>query len=178
MHGVAYSIFNRFTYLTSHKAKAFEVSPHRFQPTSWPKALQSESRRLGIIQMNRQGIDIWVTNLERTFVDVLDRVELAGGWEEVVRSIHHIAVLDLSQLIDYCIKLGNARLVGKVGFFLQQKAKPFQPSEQQLKKLKQAIPQSPQYISKREEGPFEYIPEWNILLPRYVVHQYWEENSA
>ena len=42
--------------------------------------------------LDRQGLPIRVTGLERTLVDVLDRPALAGGWEEAWRSWEGVAV--------------------------------------------------------------------------------------
>ncbi len=80
LHGVAYSAFGQLTYVTSQKNKVFEFQGGWFQAVTSPLAL-------GVQVINRQGLDIQVTGLARTFVDVLDRVELSGGWEEVCRSI-------------------------------------------------------------------------------------------
>lgn len=45
-----------------------------------------------MIDMNRSGVNIKVTSLARTIVDVLDRIDLAGGWEEVWRVLDTVTV--------------------------------------------------------------------------------------
>lgn len=76
-----------------------------------------------------------MTNAARTFVDVIDRVELYGGSEEVYRSISGLAVLNIDQVIDYCSMLDNVRLNAKVGYFLSQRQAAFAVTEKQLAPL-------------------------------------------
>lgn len=63
------------------------------------------------------GVDLRVTSLERTLVDVLDRPDLSGSWEEIWRSLESIEFFDLDQVITYALLLGNATTAAKVGFF-------------------------------------------------------------
>jgi predicted transcriptional regulator of viral defense system len=68
--------------------------------------------------INRQGLDLQTTNIARTFVDVLDRIELCGGWEEVFRSVANIAIVNVDEVMEYCLMLNNACLIAKTGYFL------------------------------------------------------------
>ncbi len=93
LFGVAYSSFEQFTYLSEQKTKPFEFQGHWFQPVAIPASLRAKDAVLFEIEtINRQGVDVHVTSVSRTFVDVLSRIELSGGWEEVACSISNIAV--------------------------------------------------------------------------------------
>ena len=133
---------------------------------------------IGVEMINRQGITLRVTNAARTFVDVLDRIELCGGWEEVCRSIANLSVLDIDEVIHYCLMLENACLSAKVGYFLSQRRAAFSVNEKQLALLSATKPKMPQYASKRGQEPFQLIKQWNILLPVSVTHQSWEEPNV
>ena len=81
LHGVAYSVFEQFIFLTSQKIKSFYFKNQLFQAASPPSTLKKkDAQKSGIEIINRQGLEIAITNLARTFVDVLDRIELGGGW--------------------------------------------------------------------------------------------------
>ncbi len=177
--GVAYSSFNQLTYITHQKSKSFEFNGHWYQSVAVPVALQKrQASDIYIDIVNRQGVDIRVTNAARTFVDVLDRIELCGGWEEVYRSISSLAVLNVEQVIDYCLVLGNARLNAKVGYFLSQRQDSFAVTEQQLAPLLAGKPKVAQYISGSAGEQFQLIKPWNIYLPLSVINQSWEEPDA
>lgn len=174
--GVAYSSFEQFTYVSARKTKPFEFQGQRFQPVVTPLNLRANDDALFEVEMvNRQGVNINVTSLSRTFVDILSRVELSGGWEEVMRSISNIAVLNIDRLIDYCLKLNNAVLSAKVGYFLEQRQGVFAPTEEQINRLLKQKPSSPQYLSKKHFEPCRLIKKWNIMMPISVIEKNWEE---
>jgi len=177
--GVAYSSFGQLTYITQQKSKSFDFNGHWYQSVSSPVALQKKQAvDIHVDTINRQGVDIRVTNAARTFVDVLSRVELCGGWEEVYRSVGSLAVLKIDQVIDYCLMLDNARLNAKVGYFLSQRQDAFAVTEQQLAPLLAAKPKVTQYIPGSTAEQFQLVKPWNIYLPLSVINQSWEEPDA
>ena len=80
LHGLAYSSFEQFTFITSHKIVPFEYNQQFFRAV-----VTKDKTAIEIEVINRQGVNIKITNISRTFVDVLDHIELSGGLEEVCR---------------------------------------------------------------------------------------------
>lgn len=66
------------------------------------------------------GVRLRVSNLERTMVDVSDRPQFGGGWEEIWRSLEGVEFFNLDAVIDYALLLENATAIAKVGFFPEQ----------------------------------------------------------
>lgn len=177
--GVAYSSFGQLTYITQQKSKPFEFDGHWYQTVAVPKILQEKQKYDNCVEIiNRQGVDIRVTNAARTFVDVLDRVDLCGGWEEVYRSLSGFAALNAEQVVQYCLTLNNARLNAKVGFFLSQRQDAFAVSKHLLSLLLEKRPKVPQYIAGLNTDQFQLVKPWNIYLPLSVINQSWEEPNA
>ncbi|OGT68550.1 MAG: hypothetical protein A3J38_01890 [Gammaproteobacteria bacterium RIFCSPHIGHO2_12_FULL_45_9] len=177
--GVAYSSFGQLTYVTQQKSKPFEFDGHWYQSVAVPIALQKKPvTDIYVDIVNRQGVDIKVTNAARTFVDVLSRVELCGGWEEVYRSVSSLAVLNIEQVINYCLLLENTRLNAKVGYFLSQRQDAFAVTKQQLAPLLAGKPKVAQYIQGSAAEQFQLVKPWNIYLPLSVINQSWEEPDA
>jgi len=58
--------------------------------------------------------------LERFFVDVLDRPDMTGSWEEIWRSLEMIEFFDLDQVIEDTFLLENWTTAAKVGLYLEQ----------------------------------------------------------
>lgn len=174
--GVAYSSFGQLTYITQQKSKPFDFDGHWYQSVAAPQALQKKQAANSYVDtVNRQGVDIRVTNAARTYVDALDRIELGGGWEEVVRSLSSLAVLNIDQVIDYCLMLNNARLNAKVGYFLSQRQGAFAVTKEQLAPLLAEKPKVAQYIAGVSGESFQFVKDWNIYLPLSVINQSWEE---
>jgi predicted transcriptional regulator of viral defense system len=176
LHGSAYSVFEQFTFLTAYKIKPFEVQNRWFRPVTLPTVLKNSAHAdFGIENLDRQGVVIRLTSPERTFVDVLDRIELSGGWEEVVRSVSNIAILRVADVIKYCLLLDNRILAAKVGYFLEQRQGAFAVGEDVLKPLLEKKPLTAQSLltDKGEQG--RLIKKWNIILPINLLNKTWEE---
>ena len=174
--GMAYSSFGQHAYLTAQKSKLFEFQGQLFQPTLPPTALLAKQKAMFFVDtINRQGVSLKVTNPARTFVDVLDRVALCGGWEEVHRALTRFQVLRIEDVIDYALLLENARLCATVGYFLSERNGIFAVSEGQLEPLLKASPKAPQLASKKTQETYELIKPGNILMPASVIHHSWED---
>lgn len=175
-HGVAYSTYHTFTYLTEKKNKVFEFRDQYFQAIKQPTSLYNiGEQNFACKQIQRSGISVKITSLERTFVDVIDKPNLSGGWEEILSSFDVIAVLDLDLLIEYSLLLNNASVVSKVGYFLEVYQTKLGVTEQHLEYLEKYASKSKIYLerSKRESGIF--MQRWNLLVPEYIINRSWDE---
>jgi len=83
-HGCAQSVFERLTFVTWTRTRAVEFLGRRLAPVR-PRALlrAKGGGEAWIERLDRAGLEVRVTSLERTLADVLDRPSLAGGVEEV-----------------------------------------------------------------------------------------------
>jgi predicted transcriptional regulator of viral defense system len=173
-HGYAYSIRELFTYLTSHPIKSLRFRSHTFRGTKFPVALfRAGKEKYGVIRADRAGMDIQVTGLERTLVDVLDRPQLSGSWEEIWRSLGSVEFFDLDMVIEYAHLLGNATTGAKVGYLLQQRRESLMVEEHHLNKLRSLRPRQPHYLDRTKRQSGRFIPEWNLIVPQEVYEQAW-----
>lgn len=176
LHGKAYSIFRRFTYLTAYKVAPFEYRGSEFIPVLVPSRVRKLAEWGGaMMEKHRQGLGVRVTTLERTMVDVLDSPRHGGGWEEIWRSLESVEFFKLDALIEYALALGSAVTVARVGFFLEQHRETLMVEEHHLKMLEKHAPSRPVYLdhSYRKQG--KLFPRWNLLVPEKVVNRAWEE---
>ena len=175
LHGIAYTTFNEFTFLVNRQVSPFDYEGQHFRAVIQPKALINSDRTdygVGVIQ--RGGLSIKLTCLERTIVDVLDRPNLGGGWEEIWRSLDNVTQLDTARLIEYALLLSNATTIAKVGYFLEQRPTHFTLEKTHLEKLLIHIPKQPHYMS-RESGEGKYIEKWQLIVPLAIINRTWEE---
>lgn len=176
LYGIAYSVFFQFTFVTAQKVKPFTYSDMRFKPVAVPKVLvKNKEVNFGVEITERNGVEVKITSPARTYVDVIDRVELSGGWEEVSRAITQMTSLDVEQVVDYCCKLESPVIAAKVGFFLQQRQGGFAVADKFLQRLLQMKPKSPYYLVKSRRQPCEFIKQWNLMVPKNILYQTWEE---
>ena len=179
LHGIAYTTFNEFTYLTNRKRPAFTFESQGFRAITQPKSLiVSAQTNFGIDVIIRSGIKIKLTCLERSIVDILDRPDLGGGWEEIWRSFDYITQLNLDRVVDYVLYLQNATTVAKLGYFLEQRPEHLSVDKKYIEKLRVNIPKQPHYMDRNRKGEGKYIEKWKLIVPLEIINRTWEEPGA
>jgi predicted transcriptional regulator of viral defense system len=175
-HGKAHSAYRQFLFLTRQAPRPLTFRGDMFRGVAFPRALIRKRREsFGVTQSERAGMDLRVTSLERTLVDVLDRPVLGGGWEEIWRSLESVEYFDLDQVVEYALLLGNSTTIAKVGFFLDQHRDRLMVDPKYLQRLSKRRPRQPHYLvrGKRESG--RLVPAWQLVVPPRILERSWEE---
>ena len=175
-HGKAYSVYMQFHYVSAKKSTPLSFQGHEFIRAPVPPALVAKGEKMfGVIHRNRSGVEMRVTNLERALVDVLDRPDLGGGWEEIWRSLESVEFFDLDQVIAYVLLLENATTAAKVGFFLEQHKEALMVEDVHLEHLRSQRPRQPHYFMRGKRDDCRWIKEWNLMIPVEILNRSWEE---
>jgi predicted transcriptional regulator of viral defense system len=175
-HGKAYSIYERFFYLTGRKSLPVAFRSYQFRCILFPKALRTSGQESFEVKTGeRAGLSVRATSLERTFVDLLDRPDLGGSWEEIWRSLESIEFFNLDKVVEYALLLGNATTAAKVGFFLEQHREDFMVDDSFLQALRDHRPQSPHYMVRRSRKPGRLVANWNLVVPQEILYRSWED---
>jgi predicted transcriptional regulator of viral defense system len=175
-HGRAHSVQEQFTYSASRPLGPLTFRSHVFRGTRFPQALRREGKEsFGVSSSERAGVELRVTSLERTMVDVLDRPDLSGSWEEIWRSLESVEFFDLDTVVEYALLLGNATTVAKVGFFLEQHREPLMVEDRFLEALHDLRPRQPHYLDRTRRTSGRLVSEWNLVVPREVIERAWGE---
>src|SRR3990167_527142 len=174
-HGVAYSIYFRHVFQSKEKIRDFQFRQDRFTVTQYPKSLSKQKRFIFVDEIDHHGIKVRVTQIERTLVDVLDRINLSGGLEEVWRSLNNIQHIDIDKIVKYALLLNNATTIAKVGFYLRLHQKEWQIADHHLLKLRKHSPRSVHYLDRKNRMGGKYIKEWHIIVPTELIAENWEE---
>jgi len=175
-HGRAYSVREYFTYSASRPLPPLKFRAHVFRGAKFPGALRRAGKEsFGVSAAERAGLEVRVTSLERTLVDVLDRPDLSGSWEEIWRSLESVEFFDLDKVVDYALLLGNATTGAKVGFFLEQHREPLMVEDRHLKALNDLRPRQPHYLDRTRRKSGRFMSKWNLVVPREVSERAWGE---
>ena len=179
LYGKAYSVFSRFFYLSGRPSQQFRYRSMDFKGAFFPSPLVNNGKELFEVKtMDRQGLEVKVTSLERTLVDVLDRPDYCGGWEEIWRSLESIEYLRLDLVVEYVRLLGTSTTAAKVGFYLEQHQDELMVKKEHLDELKEMAPRQPHYLerSKRSKRSKSRLASgWNLIVPEEVFNRSWEE---
>ena len=175
-HGKAHSVGNLILYFSSRRSSPLMFRSYKFRSVPFPKALRDKGREFfGVETRERAGVPVRVTGLERTLVDVLDRPDLGGGWEEIWRSLEMVEFFDLDVVVEYALLLENATTAAKVGFFLEQHRDSLMVEDHHLEALRAHRPRSPHYMVRTPRESGRLVPEWNLVVPVEVLERRWEE---
>lgn len=180
LHGHAYTTFNELTYLVKLPVRPFAFNGQYYRSVVQPKSLIDQQQTTnGVENLERQGLIIRVTTLERTLVDILDRPDLAGGWEEILRSMDHLVKFDTQKIVDYALLLNKSVTIAKVGYFLEQLPDYLKIDKAQVNRLLAYIPKQPYYLEPKQKGSrtSKYIAKWQLMIPDYITQRGWEEKT-
>jgi predicted transcriptional regulator of viral defense system len=149
---------------------------HVFRGAKFPQVLHLAGKEsFGVLTDERAGMLLRVTSLERTLVDVLDRPDLSGSWEEIWRSLESVEFFDLDKVVEYALLLGNSTTGAKVGFFLEQHREPLMVEDRHLKALHDLRPRQPHYLDRVKRISGHLVSKWNLVVPRDVLERAWGE---
>jgi len=176
-YGRAYSIFTKLFYVTSKKILPLTFKPNEIIGVMQPRSLRDKSKEKFYISKHlRGGCNVQVTNFERTLVDMLDRPELSGSWEEIWRSLESVEYFDLDQVLEYTTLIENSTTAAKVGYFLEQHKDQLMVENYHLKYLRKHKPRQPHYMTRNKRKDCHLIKDWNLMVPNVIINQTWKEN--
>lgn len=162
-HGCAYSAYNEtYTCLRPQdRFTPFSFYSYIFKPVFVDNLTEIEEKEY-------RGHTIRISRKERTFVECLDRVEYAGGWEEALKSLESLGGLDFQKIRDYVIQTNKQILVRKTGFVLEllKKSSIFYRHlpESTLEEIKVKVHGAPTYLIRNMGGPLDQ--RWRLYVPK------------
>lgn len=124
---------------------------------------------LGVIKPKESEM-IKVTNIEKTVVDGIKDVERLGELIDLADSVSKIDVLDAKKIISYLDDYKVQSLFQKTGFILEYFLVNFQLPDEFFEYCKGRIGKSTRYLNNDAKSNGEYIKEWKLVIPRYILN--------
>lgn len=170
LHGIAYSEFNEVQLVSAGRTELVRLPFEACRFVNPPKALAVAGKGDYLtVTIDRQGLPIRVTGVERTVVDVLHRPDVAGGVEEVLQSLGLVRYLDPAKVADYVALLDSRTLASVVGWWLEGRRSALGVSDDVLGRLRARLPRSKHYALGAKPGDAVLIEPWRVLLPTRAV---------
>jgi predicted transcriptional regulator of viral defense system len=159
VHGCAYSWFQTVTVCLPHgrQFRTFEFQGIRY------RAVSTTYPELGIESLSKEGHQLVISNPSRTFVDCLDRPRLAGGWEEVLKSLFSLPGVKSDDLLSILATFDSKVLYRKTGLVLGLLGSSFYYAgvlEDIQGVLSERTRGQPLYMDRNDPGPLN--EDWNI----------------
>ena len=106
----------------------------------------------GVTVVDRLGLLLDVTTVERTVTDLFDRHDLAGGAEELFNSLDLIVRVDADALVRHTRARGNASAAGALGFWLEREREHLAVPDSVLEELHSLAPAALRYALGAKPG--------------------------
>ncbi|HEX3844689.1 MAG TPA: hypothetical protein VHV80_10025 [Steroidobacteraceae bacterium] len=133
----------------------------------------------GVTTVDRQGLAITMTTLERTLVDVFDRYDLAGGAAALFRSLDLIvereAPLDFEALVQIASRCGNATAAAALGFWLDRERQSPSVPDAVIEDLRSLAPRHARYALGATPGHGRAATGWRVILPSDIIARYFDD---
>lgn len=136
-----------------------------------PKGLDTSG---AIEAIDRLGVLVPVTTLERTLADLFDRPDLAGGGEELLNSLDLVPRVDAARLRDQVAAIGNATAAAVCGWWLERAPPDLRVSKPAVDSFRPLVPKQPRYALGAKPGDAKLVPGWKIFLPPSLTDRRFE----
>src|SRR3990172_1380183 len=104
---------------TFHLATPRKAERSLQEPVAFRLGHVSPPRFFGLQRVQRHGTEFWVTDLEKTMLDAVDRPDLLGGMAHAVQVLNAAKPrLDYRKLLNYVRRTGNRSLGQRIGHLL------------------------------------------------------------
>lgn len=133
-------------------------------------------RILGVKTIQHEGQAIRVSNPARTFVDCIDRPDLAGGWEYCLKGLDRLKGVDPDEIQSLLRLYDNQTLLRKVGYVLEilagEDGSPYYGdfTGEVLDELSGQVKDYKVYLDRDKDSQF--IDRWNIYVPKNFEAQF------
>ena len=107
-----------------------------------------------------------VTNVERTVIDCIDRIDLCGGWEELTNCLMSVQYLREEMLLTILQTYNKIALYKKVGFLFEQLHLPV--SSNLIDTCKQYAKESVTYLTSDGDSD-TFSAAWRLYAPKNLL---------
>ena len=159
-HGIAHQIFYQMYVSSKEKFNNFDYEGINYI------FCQSVSD-IGIVNPFTDSL-IRITDLERTVIDCINRIDLCGGLEELVQCFAIITYINENKLVEYLQHFDKQVLYQKTGFILSYFQKEMRLSDDFFALCKFKMGRSTRYLTDNKEFN-TFFPEWRLCAPKNIL---------
>ena len=159
-HGLAHQVFYELSVSSKEAFKNFTYDGITYT------FCQSKSE-IGVVTPLTDSL-IQVTDLERTVLDCVDRIDLSGGLDEIIQCFAIITFIKESKLVEYLHHFDKQILYQKTGFILSYFQKEMELSPTFFELCKSKIVGSTRYLTDKQESD-TYFKEWKLYAPQNIL---------
>ena len=174
-HGVAHTPAHTVSFLSTKTVTPFTVRGYRFRRVAAKVARLPPSAATAYVTEVRTGDAlVAVTTRERTLVDCLARLDLAGGLEELLRSLGSFTTMTSAHVARYSASLRSPTLVARAGWLLELVSEDWLCDPAPLQEMRRALGRGTYWLQRRRPGAgYEFVAAWRLYVPAGLPYLEW-----
>lgn len=175
-HGVAHSPLRTVYFTSAHGIGDFQVRGYRLNRVSPPVVSGSDANLDMFVTRVRAGDAIVpVTTKERSLVDCLQDLRLAGGLEEFLRSVGGFTSISADSVAAYAQLFGSPTLTARVGWVLELAAEEWHIDKEAVERMRQTLARGTYWLTRRQVRgkQQEFISRWRLYVPSGLPYEDW-----
>ena len=111
---------------------------------------------------------IRVSSLEKTIIDCIDNIDLAGGIEEVLNALEQIKYVNENKLLEILKDINKMFLYQKIGFLFELYNNQLDLSKEFFDECKSHTSKKVNYFMQYEFKDTELSEKWNLIVPKNI----------
>ncbi len=171
LHGCAYAEGGEVQVIAQGDTGMFEAAGVACRFVRPPRGFAPPD---GVTEIDRLGLAVSVTTIERTIADLFVRYDLAGDMEDYFNSLDLVVRIDASVLVGYTRALGKATAAGALGFWLEREQERLGVPDAAFEELRMLMPSQPRYALGAKPGEGKSAKGWNVILPVDIMERRFE----
>lgn len=174
-HRVAHTPARAVYFLSARKVAPFTVRGYRFRrvPDLAARAAVSADPPAAV-QVRAADELVSATSRERTLVDCLFRLDLAGGLEELLRSVGSFTTMSSEEVARYVGALGSPTLAARAGWLMSLAASDWLLDPEPLDKMRRSLGRGTYWLQRRRPGAdYEFVAAWRLYVPAGLPYLSW-----
>lgn len=174
-HGVAHTPSRTVYFTATRRTTGFEVRGYRFRQVAPPRGARDLPALATFVSRTRVGeAVVAVTDRERTLVDCLARLDLAGGLEELLRSAGGFTTVVSERVAAYTRLLGSPTFTARAGWLMSVQADAWRATPEPLAAMRQSLGRGTYWLERRRPGvEYRFVPDWRLYVPASATLREW-----
>jgi len=121
----------------------------------------------GFRELDYKGIKVRTSDMERTFVDCLSRLDLSGGVVGAFRNLSMLGFINYPLLMEYLERIGKKSAMVRCGFALEFFRNSWEVDAEVIAELKKRARKGAVYYLDRAipKGTGKLVKSWNLIIP-------------
>ncbi len=172
-HGVAHSPLRTVYFTSGQKISPFEVRGYRFRRVLPPTVSEAAPTLEQYTTRVRVGDALVpVTTKERTLVDCVHNLRLAGGLEELLRSLGGFTSMSAAAVEGYSRLLGSPTVYARAGWVMELFEDVWNAETEPLERMRRGLGRGT-YRLLPGTGAQKFVARWRLYVPADLPYEEW-----